>query len=240
MMKGAEEVPAVQKKNFSSLPLRWKSLLAIFIIGIVILASISYGQYASYSQLSKDYSTLGASSEKMQLQNQQLLSGNSSADEAMNIIKNVFPDRYLAISSNSSQRERGTVAGMEGIVEEVLTYSLVNNASNINVVLTFRNGNFSLFQLNLIEGVTDFAPIYTQPQPMDFLATARDVIARYASTENESYLSEMSQLLSVANETQQDQTLGNIKLETSINGDNASSCCYTRRTTPISQPKVSK
>ena len=38
----------------------------------------------------------------------------------------------------------------------------------------------------------------------------------------------MSQLLSVATETQQDQTLGNVKLEISINGDNAQfSLLYT-------------
>ena len=76
MMKGAEEVPTVQKKGFSSLPLRWKSVLAIFIIGIVILASMSYAQYATNSQLSKDYSSLGASFQKVQSQNQQLLSGS--------------------------------------------------------------------------------------------------------------------------------------------------------------------
>jgi hypothetical protein len=112
-------------------------------------------------------------------------------------------------------------ADLGGIVEEVLTYSLVNNASDINLVLTFRNGNFSLFQLNVIEGVSSFTPIYTQHQPTDFLTAVRDIITRYASVENDSYLKEMSQLLSVANETQQDQTLGNVKLEISINGDNA-------------------
>jgi DNA-binding transcriptional ArsR family regulator len=232
MMKGAEEVPAVQKKSFSSLPLRWKSLLAIFIIGIVILASMSYGQYASYNQLSKDYGNLGASFEKMQSQNQQLLSGSSSADQAMSIIKNIFQIDLSKYQVTLLSDTSGSEVGLPGITEEVLTYSLVNNASDINLVLTFRNGNFSLFQLNVIEGVTAFNPIYTQPQPTDFLTAARNVIARYESVDNASYLNQMSQLLSTATETQQDQTLGNVKLEISLNGDNAQfSLLYTENNT---------
>ena len=169
MMRGAEDAPSVQKKSFSSIPLRWKSLYAILIIGIVILASMTYGQYASYNQLSKDYNTLGASFEKVQSQNQQLLSGSTSADEAMVIIKDVFQIDVTKYQVTLLSDTSGPEADMPGINEEVLTYSLVNNASNINLVLTFRNGNFSLFQLNVIEGVTAFTPIYTQRQPTDFL-----------------------------------------------------------------------
>jgi len=228
MMKGAEEVPAVQKKGFSSLPLRWKSLLAIFIICIVILASVSYGQYAAYNQLSKDYSNLGASLEKAQSQNQQLLSGSASADEAMTIIRDVFQIDVAKYQVTLLSDTEGPEADLGGVVEEVLTYSLVNNASNINLILTFRNGNFSLFQLNVIEGVTAFTPIYTQRQPTDFLTAVRNIITRYESVDNASYLNQMSQLLSAVTATQQDQTLGNIKLETSINGENAQySLLYT-------------
>ncbi|HYA77528.1 MAG TPA: winged helix-turn-helix domain-containing protein [Verrucomicrobiae bacterium] len=232
MMKGAEEVPAVQKKSFSSLPLRWKSLLAIFIIGIVVLASMSYGQYASYNQLSKDYGSLGASFAKMQSQNQQLLSGSSSADQAISIIKNIFQIDLSKYQVTLLSDTSGSEVGLPGITEEVLTYSLVNNASDINLVLTFMNGNFSLFQLNVIEGVTAFNPSYTQPQPTNFLIGVRNVLARYESFDNASYLNQMSQLLSTATETQQDQTLGNVKLEISLNGDNAQfSLLYTENNT---------
>ncbi|MGD0645583.1 MAG: winged helix-turn-helix domain-containing protein [Candidatus Bathyarchaeia archaeon] len=221
MMKGAEEVPEVQRRSFSSLPLRWKSLYAVFIIGIVILASLSYGQYASYNQLSKDYNTLGASLEKVQSQNQQLLSMSNSNDQAMTIIKDIFQidvTKYqVTLLSHTVEPE----TDLPGVVQEVLTYSLVNNASNINLVLTFRNGNFSLFQLSVIEGVPAFTPIYTQPQPTDFLTAAKNIITRYQTVDNASYLNEISQLLSAADANQQDQTLGNIKLETSINGANA-------------------
>jgi len=228
MMNGAEEVPPVQKKSFSSLPLRWKSLYAIFIIGIVILASMSYGQYASYNQLSKDYNKLSESFEKMQSQNQQLISGSATTDEAMTLITDVFQIDATKYQVTLLSDTLKTEADLGGAAEEVLTYSLVNNASTIDLVLTFTNGNFSLFQLSVIEGVPPFTPIYTQPQPTDFLTAARNIIARYQSVENYSYLNEMSQLLSVATETQQNQTLGNVKLETSMSGENAQfSLLYT-------------
>jgi DNA-binding transcriptional ArsR family regulator len=70
IIKGAEEVPSVQTNNFLSLPLRWKSLFAVLMIGIVLLASISCVQYASFSQLSRDYGLLEADFEKLKLQNQ--------------------------------------------------------------------------------------------------------------------------------------------------------------------------
>ena len=221
MMKGAEEVPEVQKKSFSSLPFRWKSLYAVFIIGIVILASVSYGQYSSYNQLSKDYSAVSASFEKAQSQNQQLLSWSASTDKALTIIKDVFQidvTKYQVILLSDTVQTR---ADLGGVAEEVLTYSLVNNASNINLVLTFRNGNFSLFQLSVIVGVPAFTPIYTQHPPTDFFAAAKEIITRYETVDNDSYLNEMSQLLAIADEKQQDQTIGNIKLESSINGKNA-------------------
>ena len=136
-MKRAEEAPTVQKKDFSSIPLRWKSLYAIFIIGIVILTSLSYGQYASYNQLSKDYNTLGASFEKVQSQNQQLLSGSTSNAEALIIIKDVFQIDATKYQVTLLSDTVGPKVSLGGIAEEVLTYSLVNNASNINLVLTF-------------------------------------------------------------------------------------------------------
>jgi len=221
MMQGAEEVPTVQKKNFGSLPLKWKSLYAVFIIAIVIMAGMSYGQYASFNQLSKDYGALGASFEKVQSQNQQLLSGSTSADAAMTIIRDVFQIDVAKYTVSLLSDTVGPQPDLDGIIEEVLTYSLVNNQSDVNLVLTFTNGNFSLFQLNVIEGIPEFTPIYTQKQPTDDLTAVQGVIARYESIDNASYLNQMSQLLSKASETQQDQTLGNIKLETSINGENA-------------------
>ncbi|MBM4400856.1 MAG: helix-turn-helix domain-containing protein, partial [Crenarchaeota archaeon] len=70
MMKGAEEVESVHTNKFSSLPVRWKSIFAVLIIGIVLLASMSYVQYASFNQLSRDYGLLKADFERVKSQNQ--------------------------------------------------------------------------------------------------------------------------------------------------------------------------
>src|SRR3990170_1423857 len=126
MMKRAEEVPNVQAKRFSSLPLRWKSLYAILTITIVLLASISHFQYASLNQLSKDYELLRADFEKVQAQNQQLLSWSTSADKAMAIIRNVIQidvTKYKVTLLSNTVEDR---ADLGGVIEEVIKYSLVN------------------------------------------------------------------------------------------------------------------
>jgi len=79
MMKGAEEVPCLQPKSFSALPLRWKSLFAVFLIAVVVLGSMSCVQYASSNQLSADYGLLKAVFERVKALNQQLLSWNTSS-----------------------------------------------------------------------------------------------------------------------------------------------------------------
>jgi hypothetical protein len=108
-----------------------------------------------------------------------------------------------------------------GVVEEILKYSLTTNESKIDLVLRFRNNHFSLYQLFLIEGILPFAPIYVQPQSTDKLEAARSLIERYKSISSDPYLEEMSRLLASANEANNEQTLGNIKLKVTIYGDNA-------------------
>jgi hypothetical protein len=213
IMKGAEEVPSIQAKKFSSLPLRWKSLFAVFIIGIVILASISYVQYASFNQLSNDYRLLKA-------QNQQILSWNS-AERAMTIIRDVAQIDIAKYQTTllSDTVENRTDLG--GVVEEILKYSLITNESKIDLVLRFRNNHFSLYQLSLIEGIPPYAPIYVQPQSTDILEATIGLIERYKSSTSDPYFEEMSRLLTSANETNNEQTLGNTKLRITNNGDTA-------------------
>jgi DNA-binding transcriptional ArsR family regulator len=213
IMKGAEEVPNIQTKKFSSLPLRWKSLFAVFIIGIVVLASLSYVQYASFNQLSNDYRLLKA-------QNQQILSWNS-AERAMTIIRDVAQidiTKYQITLLSDTVENRSDLGG---VVEEILKYSLTTNESKIDLVLRFRNNHFSLYQLSLIEGIPPFAPIYVQPQSTDILEATTGLIKRYQSSTNDPYLEEMSNLLASANETSDEQTLGNTKLKITINEDTA-------------------
>jgi hypothetical protein len=220
MMKGAEEVESVHTKKFSSIPLRWKSLFAVFIIGMVLMASMSYVQYASFNQLSRDYELLEADFERVKSQNQQILLG-SSAERAMTILRDVvqidITEYQITLLSNTAE----TRSDLGGVVEEILKYSLTNSRSKIDVVLRFRNNHFSLYEFSLLEGVPPFDPIFTQPQPTDILEATKDLIARYKSSASDPYLEEMSKLLASANETNNEQALGNTKLRVTINGDNA-------------------
>ena len=220
IMKGAEEVPSVQTKKFSSLPLRWKSLFAVFIISIVLLASMSYVQYASINQLSRDYGLLEDDFEKLKSQSQQILSW-SSAERAMTILRDVVQidiTKYQTTLLSDTVENRSDLGG---VVEEVLKYSLTRYGSKIDIVLRFRNNHFSLYQLSLLEGVPPYEPIYTQPQSTDILEATRDLIERYKSSTSDPYLEEISRLLASATEINNEQTLGNTKLRVTINGDNA-------------------
>jgi DNA-binding transcriptional ArsR family regulator len=220
IMKSAEDVPNIQTKKFSLLPLRWKTLFTVFIIGIVLLASISCVQYYSFNQLSNDYELVKADLEKARLQNQQIISWNS-AERAMTIIRDVV---QIDTTKYQTTLLRDTIenrSDLDGVDEEILQYSLTTSESKINLVLRFRNNHFSLYQLSLIEGVLPFDPIYVQPQSTDILKAARSLIERYKSISSDSYLEEMSKLLASANEANNEQTLGNIKLKVTIYGDNA-------------------
>jgi DNA-binding transcriptional ArsR family regulator len=214
IMKGAEDVPNIQTKQFLLLPLRWKTLFTVFIIAIVLLASMSFVQYASFNQLSTDYGLLKDELERVK-------SWSTSANNGMNIIKDVFQidiARYQMTLLSHTVEDRSDLGGA---VEEILKYSLTNSETKIDLVLRFRNNHFSLYQLSLIEGILPFAPVYVQSQPTDILEATRGLIERYKSIASDPYLEEMSKLLSTANETNSEQILGNIKLKTTVYGDNA-------------------
>ena len=221
MMKGAEEVPNIHVKRFSALPLRWKSLYAAFIIGILLLSTFAFVQYASFNRLSSDYELMKADFDKIQAQNQQLLSWSTSASKAMAIIRDVIQidvAKYQATLLSNTVEDR---ADLGGVIEEVIKYSFVNSVSRIELTLRFRNNHFSLFQLSQLEGFPNYPPLYTKSQPRDILQAGMGLLERYKSVMGEPYLEEMSRLLASANETNGDQTLGNTKLRISDYGGNA-------------------
>jgi DNA-binding transcriptional ArsR family regulator len=58
-MSRVEETPkATQPKRLSTLSIKWKSLFVALVIGLVILAGVSYIQYRSMNQISGEYSQL--------------------------------------------------------------------------------------------------------------------------------------------------------------------------------------
>ena len=214
MMKGVEEVPNAETKKFSSFPLRWKSLFVVLIVVIMLLTSMSYIQYASLNKLSTDYGLLKEELDRVK-------SWSTSANKGLNIIRDVFQidiTRYQTTLLSQTVEDRSDLGGA---VEEILKYSLTNSETKIDLVLRFRNDHFSLYQLSLIEGFPPFAPIYIQRQPTDVLEATRGIIERYKSLVSDPYLEEMSGLLATADETNNEQNLGNVKLKITVYGDNA-------------------
>jgi DNA-binding transcriptional ArsR family regulator len=210
-MKIVEEAPAVQSKYLLSLPLRWKSILAILIIGVVLLASMSYVQYGALNQLSSDH-------ELLESKYDQLLSWSTGTDKAIIFLRDVIQidiaDYQATLLSNTVESR----SDLGGVVEQILRYSLTNSESKIDVVLRFRNNKLSRYQISLLEG----SPIYAQAQPYSILDAAKNLLQRFRFYEDASYLEEMSKILASVNETENIEiTEGNTKLKVSISGDNA-------------------
>lgn len=210
-MKTVEEAPAIQSKYRLSLPLRWKSILAILIIGIVLLASMSYVQYASLNQLSSDH-------ELLESKYNQLLSWSAGTEDAIAFLKDVVQidiTKYDASLLSNTVEVRSDIGG---VVEEILRYSLTNSESQIDVVFRFRNKQLSRYQMYLFEG----SPIYAEPQPYTMLDATKNLLQRFRSFYDASYLEEMSNLLASVNEIENMEIAeGNTKLKISVSGDDA-------------------
>ena len=239
MMKGAEEVPDVNSKRFSALPLQWKTFFVALMIGIVILASMSAVQFSSFNQLSTNFAGLKQDYDKLNSENQQLLSWGSSASKAMTFLKDVAQidiSKYQAsLIGNPTAEVRSDLGG---VIEEVSKYSLVNDVSRFELTIRFRNGHFSLFKLYQIEGASNFPPVYTEPQPTDTVQAAAALLQRYKVAMNDSYLDDMTVLLASANSSS-GQILGNTKLEISSYGSIGQiDMCYTDNGTDFMEKSV--
>lgn len=65
-MSKVEEAPrATEPKDSPSLPIKWKSFFAVLMIGLVVLAGVSYTQYQSLNRLSAEHEQLSVEYEKL-------------------------------------------------------------------------------------------------------------------------------------------------------------------------------
>ena len=200
--------PAYSNRGLS-LSLKWKSVFAVLMIGVLLLASMSYIQYASLNQLSEDYNHLEIAYDR-------LLSWNTGTDSAVNFLKDVAQidvSQYEATLLSDNVEHRTDL----GVVEEILQYSLVSDQGTADVVFRFRDNKLSRYQLNLFEGPLIFA----QPQPNDMLDATRNLLERFKAYSDVSYLKTMDDILSSINEIKNmEVTEGNIKLKISLSGNN--------------------
>ena len=211
-MKGVEEVPATRSKRLSSLPLKWKSLVALLIIGVVFLASFSAIQYNSFNQISKNQQLLQDNLEKANAQNRQLLSWGTGSDKAISFIRNVaqidITQYQITLLSDAIQYR----SDLGGVLEEVMKFTLFNNESQIDITLRFRNNHFSKYQLNIDEG----SVLYNQPQTTDTLAATKNLLERYKTYAGDAYLNDMSTLMANVNGLSSNGTIFNhIRLQVS-------------------------
>jgi DNA-binding transcriptional ArsR family regulator len=220
MMKGAEEVPSKTKK-ISRLSLKRKTVFAVLLISLVLLASLSFVQYLYFSQLSKNYKLLQDDFEKIKSQNQQLSLLNSTTDKSLNFLRDVI---QIDLSEYQVTLLSHTVEDNSDLghaTEEIFKFSLADGDSQLDLVLRFRNNHFSLYQISILEGFPPYAPGFVQSKVPDIVNATQGFIERYKSVTNDSYLDEFGKLLSAATEANTEVTMGNTKLRIAINGDNA-------------------
>ncbi len=218
MMKNAEEVPNSNSKRFSAIPLRWKTVFAVFAMSIVLLAGVAYVEYAAVNTVNSSLADLQDKFTQLQNQNERLLQWTPSGNMATIILKDVI---QIDVNKYQTTLESSTASintQLGGVVEEVFQYSLVNAQSNLVITLRFRDGHFSLYTLSQLTGAPNYPPVYTQPQATDPLQATQDIIDRYASVMNDTYLPQAKELMAIATDTGSDQILGNVKLQLTIMG----------------------
>ena len=207
-MKIVEEAPAIPSKHHLSLPLRWKTVLALFVALIVLLSSISYAQFVSLNQLSKEH-------ELLELEHERLLSWSAGTDDAISFLQNVLQINITEYQATLLSNTVDYRSDLGGVVEEILKYSLTSSESQIDVVFRFRNDKLSRYQLSSFEG----APIYSQPPPDTILEAAKNLLQRFRAYEDASYLEEMNNMLASVNDTENTEIVsGNTKLTISTSG----------------------
>jgi len=222
-MRGVEESPDTKPKHLLTMPLRWKSLFAVLMIGVVILAAVSCTQYLSldqlscdYQQISEEHELLEADFEQVSADKERLLSWGTSPGKVYLFLRDVV---YLDMTKYTATLESNTVeyrSDWGGIVEEISKYSLTYEGSKVDVTLRFRNATLSSYYLHVLEGT----PYYSQLQPTNILDAAKDLLERYHEYSGASHLEAMRNMLETVNEIGDfETTSGNVKLIISNKGN---------------------
>ncbi len=206
-MKIVEEAPDVPSKHHWSLPLRWKTVLVLFLATTVLMSGLFCVEYVSMNQLTKDYAVLKVDYDR-------LLSWSAGTDEAIRFLQ-VVPQINVSAYQSTFSSAVAPRPDLANIIEETLKYSLKSSESQIDVSIRFRDNKFSRYTLSLFEG----GPIYSQPQLSSVLETAKNLLQRFRTYEDFSYLEDMSSMLaSIKTLENTEVTSGNIKLRITVSG----------------------
>jgi DNA-binding transcriptional ArsR family regulator len=217
-MRGVEETPESAQKRQFTLSLKWKSVFAVLMIGVIILAAVSYAQYMSldqlscnYKQMSDDYELLEVNYEEVSAENERLLSWGTSTSKVRAFLTDVVHldmTKYVANLEGNTAEYR---SDWDGIVEELVIYSLTYEGSKLAVTLKFRDTTLSSYYLHVNEGT----PYYSQLQPNNILDSVKDLLERYQTYSGASHLAVMRNILETVDEIGNSETTsGNVKLIT--------------------------
>lgn len=217
-MRGVEETPeSVQKSQFA-LPLKWKSVFAVLMIGVILLSAVSYAQSmnlnqltTNYQQISEEYELLEENYGEVSAENERLLSWGTSTSKVLAFLRDVVQldmTKYVANLEGNTVEYR---SDWGGIVEELVIYSLIYEGSKLAVTLKFRDTTLSSYYLHVNEGT----PYYSQLQPNNILDSVKDLLERYQTYSGASHLEVMRNMLETVDEIGNSETTsGNVKLMT--------------------------
>ena len=190
-MKGVEETPEIKPKSVIFGSLKWQPFFTILMITIIILAGISFFQYTSLNALSSENNQLENDFEQLSADHARLLTWGISTESVMSFLQDVVQldtSKYYATLERNSIEYREVLGG---ISEWIMTYRLTSDESELVLDFRFRNNTLSRYRLDVIEGT----PIYSQPQPIDVIDMAENILARYQNYAEFTYLDQMRDLL---------------------------------------------
>jgi hypothetical protein len=208
-MKIVEEAPVAEPKKRFGLSFKWRTVVSVLLIALIVFASVAALQFSLLNQTTSERDSL-------QSKYNQLLSWSGTTDKALSFLQQVTQidtSHYQAtlLSNKVEQRQ-----DLGGVLEQTVMYSLTSSDSSMDVYFRVRNNELSWYQIVVLEG----SPIYLQAQPHGALDAAQNLLARLSAYENASYLGNMTSLLSLASTSMQNLqvTQGNIKLNVTVSG----------------------
>ncbi len=218
-MKVVEDAPSVPRKKRSAANRKWIMISSALLIGLILFASFAVLEMATLNAAL-------AERDSYESKYTQLLSWTSTTDDAIEFLQTVVQLDTSRYSASLVSRTIDTKEELGGIPEESMQYLLVGTdstgrASKLNVYFDFRNCQFFEYQLKISDG----SPIYSNPQSPFVLDAAKNIVDRlYTYQANGSYLADMSSLITLASQNT-DKNLeikqGNIKLNTTVSGEDA-------------------
>ncbi|UCC58443.1 MAG: winged helix-turn-helix transcriptional regulator [Candidatus Bathyarchaeum sp.] len=215
-MRGVEDVPVATPKHPLALPLQWKSFFAVLMIGVVILAGLSYVQLRNLNHITTEYDKIVTDFNRISAENDRLKDLVLPTHKVFSFLENVVQLNMTKYHARLEDNSLRYPPDFGGIAEETLKYTLTSDQSEINVDFRFRNQTLSRYVLDVLE----FAPLYAQPQPTNVLDMASDILQRYQDYSGASYLVVMRDMLSTVNEVEAlEKTVGDMKLQILTEGN---------------------